>query len=106
MGAFQEIENIFLEVRTSIDLSFVEERFGASRFDLTSDLPCDPSVLGAMTYEYKQLVPRNLDRHRNSDSISTFDQGDVAPHELLDRQQRARTVVNRLQTTEPQQLGE
>jgi len=56
MGAFQEVEDIFFEVRSSIDLSFVQKWSGPSGFDLAGDLFRDPSVLRAMAYENKQLV--------------------------------------------------
>src|SRR5581483_8926174 len=56
----QEIEDVFLEVRSRIDLCFVEERRRTACFDLPSDLSCDPSVLAAMAHEHEPLFARWL----------------------------------------------
>src|SRR5947209_6849734 len=63
MCAFQEVENIFLEIRSGVDLSFVEKRLCSGRFDLAGDLPRHPCVLLAVAYEHEQLVRRNVERH-------------------------------------------
>jgi hypothetical protein len=65
VSSFQEIEDVFLEVRPRIDLRLIEERHRAARFDLPSDLFCDPSVLATMAHENEPLFGRLL-AHRSA----------------------------------------
>jgi len=60
MSSLQEIEDVFFEVRSRIDLSLIEERRRAARSDLPSDLFRDPSILAAVAHENEALFGRLL----------------------------------------------
>src|SRR5947209_6525990 len=64
MCAFQKVENIFLEIRSGVDLGFVEKSLCSRALNFTSDLPRDPRVLRAVAYKNEQLVRRDVERHR------------------------------------------
>ena len=60
MCSLEEVQNVFFEVRPRVDLSLVEERRRAARFDLASDLFRDPGILAAMADENEAFFGRLL----------------------------------------------
>ena len=55
MGSLQEVEYVFLKVRASIDLGFVQKRRCAMRLDFPRDLLGNPRISPAVADEDQSL---------------------------------------------------
>jgi len=44
MRSLQEVEDVFLKVRSGIDLGLVQERCRSMRLDFPGDLLCNPCI--------------------------------------------------------------
>lgn len=51
MSPFQEIQNVFFEIRANIDVGLIQERRRAARFYFACNLLCHPGVCVAMADE-------------------------------------------------------
>ena len=51
MCSLQEVEDVFLKVRSSIDLGLVQKRSRAARLDFPGDLLCNPRIYAAVADE-------------------------------------------------------
>jgi hypothetical protein len=63
MRALQEVQDVFLEVRSGIDLGFVQERRRAATFYLSGDLFSYPCVDTAVTDEHQSARSARIVMH-------------------------------------------
>lgn len=72
MCTLQKIQDIFLEIRPGIDLSLIQKRGRATRFDLARDLFGNPRVGAAMADEDESAFNVRMLFHRYKGLLSNL----------------------------------